>query len=63
MSYSLDEDCFKFIKERITIVNNPLMEFFVYVTHLELQLFQPIGESHHNANLCPYCRENLNGKT
>ena len=22
-------------------------------------LFQPIGESHHNANECPYCKENL----
>lgn len=26
-------------------------------------LFQPMGESHHNANRCPYCREYLNGKS
>lgn len=28
-----------------------------------LLLFQPQGASHHNANKCPYCMENLNGKT
>jgi hypothetical protein len=28
-----------------------------------LLLSQPCGESHHNANKCPYCMENLNGKT
>lgn len=27
-----------------------------------LLLFQPCGESHHDANKCPYCKENLNGK-
>ena len=26
-------------------------------------LFQPCGDTHHDANKCPYCKENLNGKT
>lgn len=26
-------------------------------------LFQPRGDTHHDANKCPYCKENLNGKT
>lgn len=25
-----------------------------------LLIFQPGGETHHNANECPYCKENLN---
>ena len=28
-----------------------------------LLLFQPTGESHHDANKCSYCKENLNGKS
>jgi hypothetical protein len=28
-----------------------------------LLLFQPQGETHHDANVCPYCQENLNGKS
>lgn len=31
--------------------------------NLNLLLFQPCGESHHDANKCPYCKENLNGKS
>ena len=39
--------CFQLIKER---------------DEYALLLFQPCGESHHDANACPYCKENLNGK-
>jgi len=33
------------------------------VEEYALLLFQPQGEAHHNANECPYCKENLNGKS
>lgn len=28
-----------------------------------LLLFQPCGNTHHDANKCPYCKDNLNGKS
>lgn len=55
----------KFIKERTNPVvgTDPLLTAKLYIEQLERLLFMPVGESHHNANLCPYCQENLNGKS
>lgn len=52
-----------FMTQRKSVSGRDLLTCAVeYILELEKMLFQPIGSSHHDANKCPYCRENLNGK-
>ena len=48
--------------EREMALKRHIEELDQRIAELELLLFQPVGESHHDANRCPYCKENLNGK-
>lgn len=53
----------KLYEDIITEQNNIINQLREKLEEYELLLFQPFGDTHHDAMRCPYCRENLNGKS
>jgi len=54
LAYQASSD--RYLKEVYEFVAGIMQERDDYA----LLIFQPCGEAHHDANKCPYCRENLN---
>lgn len=49
--------------EGFTNLQEHILDVIIQRDEYALLLFQPCGETHHDANKCPYCKENLNGKS